>query len=49
MEKVLLFDEEQGTMLGYLFKRDWFVQTADGLRLRRVTHWMNVPGVPDLN
>ena len=49
MEFVLLFDEKEGMAIGYNFKTNTFVQSVDGLKLSKVSHWMPFPEAPDFN
>ncbi|MEJ6980402.1 DUF551 domain-containing protein [Pedobacter sp. P351] len=46
MEFVLLYDEKEGLAIGYNFDRINFVQSVDGLKLNRVSHWMPIPAAP---
>lgn len=50
MENVLLYDEIEGLAIGYFFKQNsCFIQDLDGLKLKKVSHWMPFPHLPTLS
>ena len=43
---VLLFDDTEGAVIGYYLPPNHFIQCTDGLKLKKVSHWMLIPEPP---